>query len=184
MPRCDRFRRYVFGVGLQRDLGVACQSDVLVEDVEKSTPAVSPKLRRRSAADVETREIELRRAMAACELAIDGTQVFVDRHSRPHGDGKIAIDAATRTERNVNVQVLGLHPRNIASAPADLSVETTFDRTSDLQLCDGRETLRRRERAAMTQRIDIRAAVGERGPDASLVAIGIATVHARWRRQI
>jgi len=80
------------------------------DDVEDASHTIRPKARWSATAEVDGINGRLARlTYANSHLAIERVEIFVDWHDAPHRDGEIAIRTAPRTERDVYVDMLGVH---------------------------------------------------------------------------
>src|SRR2546430_16296679 len=110
---------HVVGIGLDGDLGVTGDGDAFAYGGDDVGNSDSTQPRRSTAAEinrVQQRPIEL--VADGLQLLGDGSDVFVDRGSRLHRDGEIAIAAASSAEGYVNVEMADWHDRIYASVPA------------------------------------------------------------------
>src|SRR5437763_9863529 len=109
---------YVVGVGLNGDLGMTGDGDPFAHGGDDVGNYNSTQPRRSAAAEinrVQQRPIEL--VADGLQLLGDGSDVFVDRSSRPHRDGEIAVAAASSAEGYVDVEMADWHDRIYASVP-------------------------------------------------------------------
>ena len=87
--------------------------------VEQPRDALPAEARRRPAAEIEcvrrpgARAFRLRKAQG--ELAPHAVDVIVEGHDPPDRDAEVAVRAPARAERDVNVDVTGLHAWNLAA---------------------------------------------------------------------
>src|SRR5438046_1809832 len=109
LPRAHDFRRDVLRIRLERDLCALVDEYAFANLIEQPTHAVAAELGGRAATEVQGFELKLRLAVPRHPLAVDREQILFNRHLRPYRNREIAVHAATRTERDVNVEMLGPH---------------------------------------------------------------------------
>ena len=115
------------GIGFERDLFGARSDTMVANEVEQRA-----RLRRRRDATVCRRRSTGCRpasgaasAIAERQLALDTrVEVFVNRHDAAHRDGEVAVRAASRAERDVNVDVAG-RQRNDDGCTSTISERAT-----------------------------------------------------------
>jgi hypothetical protein len=109
-PGVDGFGGDVFRIRLERDFGMRYEIDSPSNRVDEACDAVTAEPGRRSTAEIKRVDRPIPPiAEPQIELATQGGRVLIDGNDAPDRDGEIAIGAAARAKRDVDVEMTRKH---------------------------------------------------------------------------
>ena len=173
-------------------LGVAAESDAAAQNVEqrerRRRRRVAMAFRRRSRACRSSTTGLPRGRKRSASSRSSAVDVLLDRHRAAYRDGEIAVRAAARAERNVDVDVARAHGRMHieicrslrtpwSSATTNLSGERALDGAAQLETGHRGQTLVHRKRGARTEIVERRRG----GSSAAQIRISASIVEVRAR---